>query len=218
MFDAVIFDWDGTLADTQAVIVVAFKKALSEINLSVDDEYIERRMGIGASETFREILRSANVNFDEDLIKLLVERKSQTQIKHASEVELFPGARTLLESLNGKVKLGLASMNNYAVIVSMLKPMGLEKYFQAILTVNDVSHSKPHPEIFLKTAERLGRLPKRCVVIEDSLFGVKAAKAGGMGCVAVTTGVYSKQELEAADADLVVASLEDRAVLKYILS
>lgn len=218
MFDAVIFDWDGTLADTRAVIVNAFQKALRDINLSIDAEYIERRMGIGASETFREILRSSNVSFNEDLIKRLVERKSQVQIEHAAEVELFSGARSLLESLYGEVKLGLASMNNYAVINSMLKPMGLEKYFQAVLTVNDVSHSKPHPEIFLKTAERLGCLPNLCVVVEDSLFGVQAAKAGGMGCIGVTTGVYLQKELEAAEADLVVVSLNDRSILKFIFS
>lgn len=217
MFDAVIFDWDGTLADTRDFIVIAFQKALSEINLSTDDEYIERRMGIGASETFREILRSAKKCFDEDLVKQLVDRKSEVQIEYANQVQLFPGVRLVLESLFGKVKLGLASMNNRAVIDSILKPNGLGKYFQAVLTVNDVTHSKPHPEIFLKAAQLLSSLPERSVVVEDSLFGVKAAKTGGMSCIGVTTGVYSKEELLAGGADLVVESLEDKAILEFIL-
>ena len=59
MFEAVIFDWDGTLADTRQVIVISFQKALSEINCKVSDEYIERRIGIGAADTFRDILQSA---------------------------------------------------------------------------------------------------------------------------------------------------------------
>ena len=64
MYQAVIFDWDGTLADTRRVIVLSFQKTLSEANLSVSDEYIERRIGIGAAETFREILRSANMRVE----------------------------------------------------------------------------------------------------------------------------------------------------------
>ena len=77
MYEAVIFDWDGTLADTRQVIVISFQKALAEINLKVSNEYIERRIGIGAAETFRDILRSAKMHVDEELVKQLVERKSQ---------------------------------------------------------------------------------------------------------------------------------------------
>ena len=61
MFEAVIFDWDGTLGDTRQVIVIAFQATLSEINCRVSDEYIERRIGIGAADTFRDILRSAKM-------------------------------------------------------------------------------------------------------------------------------------------------------------
>ncbi len=86
MFEAVIFDWDGTLADTRKAIVVSFQKALKEINLEVPTEYIERRIGIGASETFREILQAANRRVDEKIVKQLVERKSKVQIELANEV------------------------------------------------------------------------------------------------------------------------------------
>ena len=85
MFEAAIFDWDGTLADTRKAIVVSFQKALKEINLEVPTEYIERRIGIGASDTFREILQAANRRVDEKIVKQLVERKSKVQIELASE-------------------------------------------------------------------------------------------------------------------------------------
>ena len=217
MFEAVIFDWDGTLADTGQVIVISLQKALGEINCQVSGEYIERRIGIGATETFREILRSAKVQFDESLIERLVERKSQLEIELTPQVELFEGARELLEELHGKVKVGLASMNNRSVILHMLKANDLGKYFQVVLTAESISHSKPDPEIFLKTASELKSNPKRCVVLEDSLFGVKAAKAANMGCIAVTTGVYSKQELELEKPDLIVKTLKDPQILKIIL-
>ena len=217
MFEAVIFDWDGTLADTRQVIVISFQKALSEINIQVPSEYIERRIGIGAAETFREILRSAKVQFDESLIERLIERKSQLEIELTPQVNLFEGARELLEALHGRVKVGLASMNNRSVIGHMLKVNHLEKYFQVVLTAESISRSKPDPEIFLKTAAQLKSSPQRSVVLEDSLFGVKAANSANMGCIAVTTGVYSKQELEAEKPNLIVKTLKDPQILKFIL-
>jgi HAD superfamily hydrolase (TIGR01509 family) len=217
MFEAVIFDWDGTLADTREVIVISFRKALEEINCQVSGEYVERRIGIGAAETFREILRSANLSFDEKLIQKLVERKSKVEIELTSQVKLFEGVRELLRTLKGKMKVGLASMNNHSVIEHMIRAMDLEKYFQAVLTAESISRSKPDPEIFLKTAFELKSNPEKSVVFEDSIFGVKAAKAANMGCIAVTTGVYFKQELEREKPSLIVKTLKDPQILRFIL-
>jgi beta-phosphoglucomutase len=217
MFEAVICDWDGTLADTRRVIDISFQKALKDINLEVSAEFVERRMGIGAAETFREILKSANRPVDEQVVQQLVERKSQVQIELAREVQLFEGTRELLAALDGRVKVGLASMNNRSVIMRLLEVHGLLDCFSVVLTAESVSHSKPNPEIFLKTAAQLKTLPARCVVLEDSLFGVQAAKAAGMGCVAVTTGVYSAEELAVEKPDLIVKTLKDPRILSLIL-
>jgi beta-phosphoglucomutase-like phosphatase (HAD superfamily) len=108
-------------------------------------------------------------------------------------------------------------MNNFSVINHLLKVKGLKKYFEVVLTAESITRSKPDPEIFLKTASLLKATPERSVVLEDSLFGVKAAKAGKMGCIAVTTGVYSREELEKEKPDLIVATLEDERVLPFIL-
>jgi beta-phosphoglucomutase len=217
MFKTVIFDWDGTLADTRQVIVSSFQKTLSEINCKVSDEYIERRIGIGASETFRDVLRADKAPYDEALIQRLVERKSQLEIEFSNQVKLFPGAKELLDALCSKVKTGLASMNNRSVITHMVKSNCLEKYFDVILTAESISHSKPNPEIFLKAASKLETSPQKCAVFEDSIFGVKAAKSANMGCVAVTTGVYSQEELEVEKPDLVVKALNDSRILQFIL-
>jgi beta-phosphoglucomutase len=217
MFEAVIFDWDGTLADTRQAIVIAFQATLSEINCKVSDEYIERRIGIGAADTFRDLLRSANRQFDEKLIQNLVERKSQFEIELTDQVKLFPGARELLEALHGKMKMGLASMNNRSVIIHLLKAKGIEKYFDVVLTAESISHSKPNPEIFLKAASKLKANPEKCVVIEDSIFGVKAAKSANMSCVAVVTGVYSRLELLKEKPDLTVKTLKDKQIIPFIL-
>ena len=217
MFEAVIFDWDGTLGDTRQAIVASFQKTLSEINISVSNEYIERRIGIGAAETFRDILRSAKTPFDEKTIQRLVERKSECEIELTDEVKIFPGATELLDALRGKIKMGLASMNNCSVISHLLKAKDLEKYFDAVLSAESVSHSKPDPEIFLKAAALLAAKPERCVVVEDSIFGVKAAKSANMSCVAVLTGVYSRLELEQEKPDLIVRTLKDKRIASFIL-
>lgn len=218
MFEAVIFDWDGTLGDTRQVIVKAFQKALGEANLQVNDEYVERRIGIGAADTFKDILRSAKKSPDEETIRRLVERKSELEVEFTDEVKLFPGVRELLDQLHGKKKLGLATMNNYSVISHLLEANDLKKYFDILLTAESISHSKPNPEIFLKAAATLKANPQKCVVVEDSLFGVKAAKSAEMGCVAVTTGVYSKPELEVEKPDLIVQTLMDKRVAQFILA
>jgi beta-phosphoglucomutase len=217
MFEAVIFDWDGTLANTRQVIVIAFQKALSEINCKVSNEYIERRIGIGAADTFRDILKSDKTDFDEKLIQRQVDRKSQLEIELTDQVKLFPGARQLLETLHDKTKLGLASMNNRSVITHLLTAKKIENCFDALLTAESISHSKPNPEIFLKAASKLGANPEKCVVVEDSIFGVKAAKLAQMSCIAVTTGVYSKLELEKENPDLIVKTLKDKQIIRFII-
>lgn len=217
MFEAAIFDWDGTLADTRHAIVVSFHKALTENDLDVSTEYIERRIGIGASDTFREILRSQKGSVDEKLVKRLVARKSEVQVALASEVQLFDGAEELLAALQGRVKLALASMNNSTVIGHLLKIKALQTCFQFVLTGDGVSRSKPDPEIFLKTASELNVNHSECVVFEDSVFGVQAAKFAGMGCIAVTTGVYSAQELEKNKPDLIVKTLKDPKILQFVM-
>src|SRR4030067_1734650 len=97
MYSGVLFDWDGTLADTRKVVLTAFQQALNTVHVQTDADYIERRIGIGAEQTFREILQKADKPFDDAIIKRLVEKKVQTEIKLTGKVKLFPGAKELLE-------------------------------------------------------------------------------------------------------------------------
>jgi len=218
MFETVIFDWDGTIADTRAAILFSFHKALSEICADVSDKLIERRIGIGSAATFREILRIQGRDCDEAIISSLVKEKIAAEIGLSSQIELFPGAMELLESLRGKVKLGLASMNNRAVIDHLLKTTATRDFFVATVTADEISKPKPNPEIFLKAAQKLQTSPQQCVVVEDSIFGVVAAKAVTMTCIAVAQGAYSKDELAEAKPDLIVSSLlEKHAILDFIL-
>ncbi len=215
---AVLFDWDGTLADTRQVIVATFQQVSREVGVSVNTEFIERRIGTGAAQTFREILQTAGKPFDDALIKRLLEKKIQVEMGMSRKVKLFPGALTLLEALQGKTRIALASMNNRPIIEDLLNAMNISDCFEVTLTVEEVSKFKPDPEIFLKTASKLNCPPANCVVVEDSIFGVQAAKAAGMDCVAVLTGVYKREELETANPGLIVESLTDKQrILDFVL-
>jgi beta-phosphoglucomutase len=217
MFEAVIFDWDGTLADTRRAVVASFQKALREVDCKIGDAFIEQRIGIGSAETFREILRSSGTSVDEALIKRLVKMKVRNEIEMSAKVKLFGGAFELLQSLHGKVKLGLASMNDHAVISHMLKMTCTEPLFAVVVTADDVANPKPSPEVFLKCARKLKCSPEKCVVVEDSVFGVEAAETAKMRCIAVLTGVHSRERLEEAHPDLIINSLkEKREVLNFI--
>ncbi len=219
MFKAVIFDWDGTLADTKKPILASFHQALQEIlQTDVPDEFIERRIGMGASDTFKEILNSKGIPVDAAVIRRLLDVKIRVQVSFADQVELFPGARELLEGLQGKVRVALASMNNWPVIDAVLKALNVQDCFEVVVTRDEVAKSKPDPEIFLKAAQKLGTPSENCVVLEDSIFGVQAAKAGNMGCIAVLTGFYTREELSEAKPDLIVDSLNRKdAILNLIL-
>jgi beta-phosphoglucomutase-like phosphatase (HAD superfamily) len=217
MLEAVIFDWDGTIADTRRVIVASFQKVLGEINFKIDDTFIEQRIGIGSAETFREIFRLSKISFNESLIKRLVEKKIRNEIEMGRNVTLFEGSLPLLQSLCGKVKLGLASMNDCAVIKDVLKTKRVQRFFNSVVTADDVVNPKPHPEIFLTCAHKLESSPENCGVVEDSIFGVQAAKTAKMKCIAVLTGVHSQEALTKAGSDLIVDSLKEKSeILNFI--
>jgi beta-phosphoglucomutase len=215
----VLFDWDGTLADTREVIVATFQRVSRGAGATVSAEFIERRIGTGAAQTFREIMQAAGKPFDDTVIKKLLDKKIQAERSMSSRVKLFPGVTTLLEALTGKIALALASMNNRPVIEDLLNSMKIRNLFKVIVTVEDVTKFKPDPEIFLKCATKLQCKPEECVVVEDSIFGVQAAKAAGMDCIVVLTGVYSQEELEMANPGLIVNSLtEKQRIIDFIFN
>ncbi len=217
MFKAVIFDFDGTLADTKESIVKAVQEVLSDVGCVVDDYFIERRIGIGGKLVIKEALEDNKIPYSDSLIEKLAARAHTVRLKFLNSVKIFDGTPELLDALHGRIRIALATMSSRKVIDSLLRERGLAKYFEVVISADDVLKPKPAPEIFLKCAERLGLDPRDCVVVEDSIFGVQAAKAAGMRCIAVTSGAYAAEELRREGPELVVRSINDKEeILRFL--
>jgi putative hydrolase of the HAD superfamily len=217
MVTAVIFDWDGTLADTKSAAVESFKRVLIEVGCEVSDAFIERRIGIGTRNTVEDALKHYKVTLDKETITELIKKKVRLQTKLFERVTLFKDAIALLEALHGKTKVALATMSSRTVIDKLLTEKRVAKYFEVVVTADDVLQPKPHPEIFLTAATELKVKPEECVTVEDSIFGVRAARMAGMRCIAVPSGAYTNEELLKETPDLLVESLSERGkILEFI--
>jgi HAD superfamily hydrolase (TIGR01509 family) len=217
MAKAVIFDWDGTLADTRKAVVQSFQTVLTEAGCRVSDEFIARRMGIGTKKTIIEAFRECHMRLDVSTLEKLADEKVRIQAGLADIVSLFDGAAELLEALQDKTKIALATMSSRKVVDKLLPAKRITAYFDVVVSADEVAYPKPDPEVFLIAAKKLGVTPEDCVVVEDSVFGVRAAKAANMKCVAVPSGAYSKEELEQEQPDLMIDSLlEKERTLKFV--
>jgi HAD superfamily hydrolase (TIGR01509 family) len=217
MVKAVIFDWDGTLADTKKAVVQSFQKVLGEIGCVVSDEFIARRMGIGTRNTIEEALEECNITFDEDMLENLTKEKIIIQASLSDIVPLFGGAVELLETLHGRIKIALATMSSRKVVDKLLPEKRIEGYFDVVVTADEIVKSKPDPEVFLVSAAKLGVKPEDCVVVEDSVFGVRAAKAAGMKCIAVSSGAYSREELGKEKPGIIVNALTEKETILHFI-
>src|SRR5262249_2208715 len=128
----------------------------------------------------------------------------------AKGVALLPGVRTLLEDFaRTGIPQAIGSSAPRGNLDLILEITRTQSFFQAVVAMEDTQRGKPDPQVFLVAAAKLGIQPERCIVFEDAVAGVQAAKAGGMKCVAVRfVGHHPEEALRKAGADLVVESLE----------
>jgi len=217
MVKAVIFDWDGTLADTKEAVVRSFQKVLVEAGCLVSDEFIERRVGVGTKKTLEEVLEECDVRFGDEMLENLAGEKIRIQANLTEIVSLFDGAIELLENLQGRIKIALATMSSRKVVAKLLSEKRIGGYFDVVISADEIFKPKPDPEVFLVSATKLGVKPEDCVVVEDSVFGVRAAKAAEMKCIAVSSGAYSGEELQEENPDLMINSLVEKERIMHFI-
>lgn len=204
---AVLWDMDGVIADTGAAHFAAWRQIMAELGRPFDEADFRRIFGLVNPDAIR-LLLGETVSSHE--IARIIERK-ETLFREAVQVHvsLLPGVETWLERLRQQgYRQAIASSAPRANIDVLLHVLNIGPYFQAIVSAEDVTKGKPNPAIFLKAAVALGVSITRCVVVEDAVAGVQAARRAGMVCLAVAT---TQPAEKLRDADLVVERLTDLA-------
>ena len=209
MIKAVIFDLDGTLIDAFDGHAESYNLALVELgHRPLSHKDFAKYYGQTGIEISRQLLKKPSI--DDDVEKLTALKHKFYEKMGGGHIRALPGATDLIDALiKREVPMAIASSAAKGAIVVALKQIGAGDKIKAIVSANDIENSKPHPEIFLKAAKILKTAPIDCVVFEDSPWGVMAAKAAGMKCIAVTTGTTSKSDLKKLEPDMVLDSLEE---------
>lgn len=202
---AVIWDMDGVIADTAPYHFKAWQEVFRKRGVSFTEEDFRRNFGLRNDTIIRDTLGEQISQSEIDAIAREKEKTFRQVI--GQNIKPLPGAVKMLKSLREHgFKMALASSAPIENIRLVTRGLGIDDYFHSIVTGRDVAEGKPSPQGFLLAAQKLGVEPKDCIVIEDAIAGVAAAKRAGMKCIAVTN-THPRESL--AEADLAVDTLEE---------
>jgi len=205
---AVIWDMDGVIADTAPYHLKAWQEVLQKRGINFTEEDFRHNFGQRNDAIIRNAL-GKEVSRDE-IDTIAREKEAGFRQKIGQNIKPLPGAIKLIKLLAERgFKLALASSAPIENIQFLIIGLGVNDYFQTIVTGRDVTEGKPSPQSFLLAAQRLGIEPKNCIVIEDAVAGVSAAKKAGMHCLAITN-THPRTSLK--EADLIVDTLEEVSV------
>lgn len=193
MINVCIFDLDGVIVDTAYYHFLAWRRLAKELGIDLTEEDNEKLKGVSRMQSLEIILSIKNISLSDEDKKMLADRKNKWFVEYVEKIqpeEMFPSVRSLICNLKNRgIRVAVASSSKNARKV--LSRLQIENEFEVIVDGNAITHTKPHPEIFLKTASLLEAIPSECLVFEDAEAGVEAALAAGMKCV----GVGSPQQL-----------------------
>ena len=211
MIKAVIFDLDGVIVSTDDCHYEAWKKMADEEGIYFDKTINNRLRGVSRMESLEIVLERAEKEYSAEEKLQLAERKNgyyKEFITKLTPNDILPGAKENLEELrkNGiKIAIGSSSKNTPVI----LKQIGLDNYFDAVSDGNNITNSKPDPEVFLKAADMLGIPYEECMIVEDADAGIEAGKRAGMK----TLSVHG-----AKGADVEIENLSEKSLIDYLHS
>lgn len=208
MARAVVFDFDGVLADSEPLHLAACQEVFSSIGLSLSrEEYYARYLGYDDETMFRVLSQDRGLTLDDRQVDTLIVEKARVFDDMIAQTEvLFPGAAECVQRLAREFPLGIASGALRHEIEMILKRARLDRHIKFIVASGDTPNSKPAPDPYARAAQLHALPPSDCVAIEDSRWGIESARAAGLKCVGITN-TYPAQQLGVADR--VVSSLDE---------
>jgi HAD superfamily hydrolase (TIGR01509 family) len=204
MIQAILFDLDGLMVDSEPHSLASWEAVLAKRDVKLDQLMIESILGLRIDATARTLIDKYHLP---DTVQGLADAKAEYQIAHLDgNVKPMPGLLELLDEIDRRgLPKAIASSGIRRYVEAVLRVNGLLDRFSVIITGDQVAHGKPAPDVFLAAARALNIEPADCLVLEDAPAGVQAAKAAGMTCIAVPD--HGVAQLDLSQADKVVASL-----------
>jgi beta-phosphoglucomutase len=205
---ALVFDFDGVLADSEPLHLRAYQEVLSALGLTLTrDEYYAHYLGYDDDGVFTTLAAAHGFELDARRLDALVSEKGRVfdAIIESGEL-LYPGAVSCIERMAAAFPLGIASGALRHEIEGILRGNRLYQHFRFIVASGDTFVGKPAPDPYRRAVELHAVMPSECLAIEDSHWGIESAKAAGLCCVAITN-TYSRDQL--ALADRVIDSLDE---------
>lgn len=208
MVKAVVFDFDGVLANSEPRHLAAYQQVFSALGVELTPEdYYANYLGYDDVGVFRKLGAVQGWVLDDERVSALVAEKARVfDVDLERPDVLYPEAAACVEDLAKHYPLGIASGALRHEIEMILARGGLDRHFRFIVAAGDTANGKPWPDPYVRAAQLHGVAGSECVAIEDSRWGIESARAAGLKCVAVTT-TYPAAELTAADR--VIASLSE---------
>jgi HAD superfamily hydrolase (TIGR01509 family) len=190
-----IFDMDGTIADSEKIAQKVTIDFFKDRGITINKKEQKDIFGLNWKDLVREVLERNGMEYSQTLKNTLKERYVRNMKK---KVEAVPGIYSLLEYLQPRVKLALATNSRIREVDIICSRLDFDRFFGLKLARNHVKNGKPDPEIYLKAASTMGFEPGECIVFEDSVIGIKAARSAGMRCIAISN-TYDTDFLDMAD-------------------
>jgi len=207
VIEAVVFDMDGVLIQSEEVWDEVREAYVRERGGRYDEEVQRALMGMSSTEWSHYLHEVAGVPdepqaINEEVVRRMLER-------YRERLPLIHGAVEAVQRLAGRYPLGLASSSNRPLIDAVLELAGLTEYFRATVSSEEVARGKPAPDVYLEAARRLGIAPECAAAVEDSHGGIRSAKAAGMRVIAIPNPSYPPDDDSLAQADVTIRSLAE---------